>query len=300
MTPPVPRSAFRGFLFADLRGYTAYVERHGNVAAAELLARYRTLVRAEVVRNHGAEIKTEGDSFYVAFRSAHSAVECAVAIAAAAEAATQEDRAHPIHVGIGVHAGETVETGEGYVGSAVNIAARVAAQAKAGDVLVTSTVRELVRGNVDVSFEPRGRRRLKGVEGEVGLFVAGAGATGASHGRSTLPWPAVVATTLAAVGLIIFVGAISRFSGGPPLPSPGADPTQPVAASSAPVSFEDVPVDTELEPGDYVLHFASVGGVQAFPTLSIGFTVPVMRPATNASAGSITEAYPLGASVRLD
>lgn len=141
-------------------------------------------------------------------------------------------------------------------------------------MLVTSTVRELVRGNVDVSFEPRGRRRLKGVEGEVGLFVAGAGATGANHGRSTLPWPAVVATTLAAAGLIIFVGAISRFSGGTPLPSPGADPTQPVAASSPPVSFEDVPVDTELEPGDYVLHFASVGGVQAFPTLSIGFTVP--------------------------
>lgn len=275
MESPAGGSSFRGFLFADLRGYTAYVERHGNTAAAELLARYRTLVRAEVANHRGAEIKTEGDSFYVAFPSARAAVECGLAIAAEAERATRNDPAHPIQVGIGVHAGETVETGEGYVGSVVNIAARVAAQARAGEVLVTATVRELVRGNLDATFEPRGRRRLKGVDGEVVLFVARMPATVGTRTRSAVPWPAVVATALAAAALVAVLAVFARAPGGGPPISPGADATQPIAASAAASSLEDIELGDELQPGTtYVLHFASIGGAAAFPTLSFTFTVP--------------------------
>jgi class 3 adenylate cyclase len=274
VTTPAEGSSFRGFLFADLRAYTAYVERHGNRAAAELLARYRTLVRTEVERHHGAEIKTEGDSFYVAYPSARGAVECGLAIVAAADRASSENPAHPIHVGIGIHAGETVETGDGYVGSAVNIAARVAGQAKAGEVLVTGTVRELVRGNVDANFEARGRHRLKGVDGEVALFTARVGAMGAIPRRSTVRSRRVVETVLAAVALLVVVGAGSRLLGGSPPASPEPSATQPVAASSAPTTFEDVEPDSRLAPGDYVLHYASIGGAQAFPTLSISFTLP--------------------------
>ena len=57
----------RGFLFADLRGYTDFVERNGAEAAATLLTRYRALTREAIGRFGGAEIKTEGDSFYVVF-----------------------------------------------------------------------------------------------------------------------------------------------------------------------------------------------------------------------------------------
>lgn len=95
----------RGFLFADLRGYTNYVEQRGAVAAAELLRRYRVLARQEIGRFGGAEIKTEGDSFYVVFDSVSSAVRCGLAITAAAQAGEDE----PIAVGIGIHAGETIE-----------------------------------------------------------------------------------------------------------------------------------------------------------------------------------------------
>ena len=73
---PRPGSVTRGFLFADLRAYTAYVEMHGAVAAASMLTRYRNLVRGAVDRFGGAEIRTEGDSFYVVFDSVSTAVRC--------------------------------------------------------------------------------------------------------------------------------------------------------------------------------------------------------------------------------
>jgi class 3 adenylate cyclase len=66
----VTSSRTNGFLFADLRDYTRYVESHGDRAAAALLDAYRELVRAAVAEFGGAEIKTEGDSFYVVFPSA--------------------------------------------------------------------------------------------------------------------------------------------------------------------------------------------------------------------------------------
>ncbi len=129
----------RGFLFADLRGYTDFVEQHGAAAAAALLTRYRALAREAIGQFGGAEIKTEGDSFYVVFDSVSSAVRCGLAITTAARAAADE----PIRVGVGIHAGETIEADGGYVGSPVNIAARICAQAGPGEVLVSETVRAL-------------------------------------------------------------------------------------------------------------------------------------------------------------
>jgi class 3 adenylate cyclase len=162
MTGRQSQSIARGFLFADLRGYSAYVERHGDRAGADLLVRYRDLVRAAVREFDGAEIRTEGDSFYLAFDSPSAALLCGLAILSAAGGQTDAS-SDPILVGIGVHAGETVTLDEGYVGSAVNIAARVCAQAKAGELLATDAVRALTRTYLDVTFEPAGRRRLKGI-----------------------------------------------------------------------------------------------------------------------------------------
>jgi class 3 adenylate cyclase len=82
---PAP-SVTHGFLFADLRGYTRYVDAHGDHAAADLLDRYRTLVRGAVASFRGAEIKTEGDSFYVVFDSVSAAARCGLAIVEAATA----------------------------------------------------------------------------------------------------------------------------------------------------------------------------------------------------------------------
>jgi class 3 adenylate cyclase len=163
--PDLPRTTFRGFLFADLRGYSDYVERHGDHAAIELLSAYRTLVRSIVERYEGAEIRTEGDSFFIVFQSASRAVSCGMEIAARAMQAEP-----PIRVGVGIHAGEAADSAEGPVGSAVNIAARVCAQAGAGEVVVTDMVRALTRTLVPYRFDPRGTPTLKGIVEPMPLF----------------------------------------------------------------------------------------------------------------------------------
>jgi ABC-type branched-subunit amino acid transport system substrate-binding protein len=98
-------------------------------------------------------------------------VECGLAIVAGAGARSAETGI-PVRVGIGIHAGETVETSDGYVGGAVNIAARICAQARAGEVLVSDTVRALTQSVVAVRYEARGRRALKGVAEPVALYAA--------------------------------------------------------------------------------------------------------------------------------
>jgi len=167
-----PRSETRGFLFADIRGYTQYVERQGAAAAADLLLRYRAIVRQGILRNEGAEIRTEGDSFYVVLRSASDAVLCGLAIVdGVAEENARQPNA-PIRVGVGIHAGEAIDTAEGLVGSAVNVAARVCALAGPGEVLTTDTVRGLARSVIPVTFTSRGSQRLKGVDGTIEIYRA--------------------------------------------------------------------------------------------------------------------------------
>ena len=166
-------SLTRGFLFADLRGYTRFVETHGATAAAELLVRYRDIVREAVARHRGAEIKTEGDGFFVVFPAVSAAVQCGLAITQGArEGPSAAPAAHGINVGVGIHAGETVDTPDGFVGSAVNIAARICAIAGPGQVLVSDTVRALTQSILPVAFTPLGRRPLKGVKEPLMLYIA--------------------------------------------------------------------------------------------------------------------------------
>ncbi len=164
-------SITRGFLFADVRGYTRFVESRGAVAAADLLLRYRALVRGLVARYAGAEIRTEGDSFYVVFPAVSAAVQCGIAIVVGARAASAERPDEPISVGVGIHAGETIETPDGYVGGPVNIAARLCALAGSGEVLVSDTVRALTQTVLPVAFVPRGRRALKGVTDQLAVYA---------------------------------------------------------------------------------------------------------------------------------
>ena len=224
-------AAYRGFLFADLRGYTAFVERHGDDAAADLLDAYRELVRSEVARHAGAEIRTEGDSFYVVFGSARRAVSCGLAIVAAADQTGRDHPDRPIRVGIGINAGETVQRGEGFVGTAVNLAARVCAQAREGEVLVTSAVRDAIGTTPNLRLVPRGTHRLKGIARPVPLF-----AVRSAHQVETKPRPFAdrpwlpVAAALLAVPLIIAMAWV--VSGGLGTGEAGMSPSG-VAQSSA-------------------------------------------------------------------
>lgn len=250
-------AAYRGFLFADLRGFTAFVESYGEKAAADLLDAYRALVREQVAKLDGAEVRTEGDSFYVVFPSARSAVACGLEITAAAARHLELHPDQPIRVGIGINAGEATLRGDGFVGTAVNLAARVCSQARAGEVLVTGTVREAVRGTADLRFTARGSPRLKGIAESVPLFaveasegVAGRAAPGWLGTRRWGRGLAIAGTVTAAVALaggVAVVGGWLRDAGdgssvAPPSasaqPAPTAQggdaPTSPAASADAP------------------------------------------------------------------
>lgn len=146
------------FLFADLRHYTAYIEAQGDLAGAALVQTYRRLVRSEIARTGGREVKTEGDSFLVAFPSARQAIECAIGVLRAAASSSP-----PIPVGVGLNAGEPVMQDGDYIGSAVNVAARLCEQARAGELLVSDVVRGLLRTSEVPQMSERSGLVLKGI-----------------------------------------------------------------------------------------------------------------------------------------
>ena len=204
--PPPSDGSTHGFLFSDLRGYTHLVDTRGAVEASHLLGRYRAIVREVVTHHGGAEIKTEGDSFYVVLPSASAALRCGLDILAAST--HPADGGEAIQLGIGIHAGESVAHEGGFVGSAVNIAARICALATAGEILVTGTIRELTRSIVPAQFIFVGRRQLKGLDQPVEVFrVAPEGAVSPVRHRPReaaaqhpLRWLAVAVVLIAGVG----------------------------------------------------------------------------------------------------
>ena len=164
-------AAYRGFLFADMRGFTAFAERHGNAAAAAMVARFLEIARAAIARQGGTESGTEGDAIHAVFPSASGAVLCGLDIVEAAAALNAREPGQPLGLGVGIHAGEAVETAEGYIGRAVNIAARLCALARAGEVLVSSTVKGISQASIPVGFVLRGRRRLKGIQDPILVYA---------------------------------------------------------------------------------------------------------------------------------
>jgi outer membrane protein assembly factor BamB/class 3 adenylate cyclase len=232
-----------GFLFSDLRGFTAYAEARGDAAAADLLDRYRALVRAVIAELGGAEIKTEGDSFYVVFPSASRAVAAGLAIVAAASRATIEEPNQPIRVGIGINAGEAEERPEGYVGTAVNLAARVCAKASVGEVLVTDTVRSLTRTSGRYRFRSRGHPTLKGIIEPIALYRVDpadgtAGALPPSRGRPVIGYRPLLAVGVGLVAIAAAVVLIGRggSTGGPQGTGASAAATSPLGSSAAPTA----------------------------------------------------------------
>src|SRR2546428_5860176 len=160
----------RTFLFADLRDYTAFVERQGDRAAAELVAAYRKVIRQRVQESSGAEIKVEGDAMFVVFPSARQAIACGAAILNDAAVRTQAEPDLPMRVGIGLPAGEPVAQEGDFIGSAVNVAARIGAAAGAGQLLISEVVRALVRTGAPFPMRYRGPVTLKGLSEPIHLY----------------------------------------------------------------------------------------------------------------------------------
>ena len=150
-------------LFADIVGSTEHAARLGDGRWRDLLDAYYGLVRRELSRFRGREIDTAGDGLFATFDGPARAIRCACAIG---EAVPQLG----IAVRVGLHTGECEVMGPKVGGIAVHIGARVAAAAGSNEVLVSSTVRDLVAGS-GLRFEDRGVHVLKGVPGEWRLFA---------------------------------------------------------------------------------------------------------------------------------
>jgi class 3 adenylate cyclase/pimeloyl-ACP methyl ester carboxylesterase len=149
-------------LFTDIVGSTAKAAAVGDARWRELLEKHHRLIRRQLSRFRGRELDTAGDGFFASFDGPARAIQCAHAIIAALRELDLEVRA-------GVHTGEC-ELVNGKVGGiAVHIGARVAAEAGPGEVLVSSTVRDIVAGS-GLQFADRASTELKGVPGEWRLY----------------------------------------------------------------------------------------------------------------------------------
>lgn len=120
-------------------------------------------MRREVARHHGAEIKTEGDSFYVVFESPIAALDCAASVLRRTLARNAKQPDAPIEVGIGLHAGEVLPHDDQYVGSAVIVAARLCAKAQTGELVISDTFRGLIRTGHSYAMTDLGALELKGL-----------------------------------------------------------------------------------------------------------------------------------------
>jgi len=142
-------------LFTDIVGSTRRAAELGDRAWRDLLERHHALVRAELAHFRGREVDTAGDGFLAVFDGPGRAVRCAATT-------VRSVRSLGIEIRAGVHTGEVELADDGVRGIAVHIGARVSALAGAGEVLVSSTVRDLVAGS-GLQFEDRGLHELKGV-----------------------------------------------------------------------------------------------------------------------------------------
>jgi class 3 adenylate cyclase len=155
-------------LFTDVEGSTALTQRLGDAKARELLRAHERIVRDALKTHGGSEVKTMGDGFMASFSSATRALECAMAMQRAF-AQHNESAEEPIRVRVGLNAGEPIAEEEDLFGTAVIRAARIAAIAEGGEILVANVVRELAEGK-GFLFSEHGNVALRGFDDPVRLF----------------------------------------------------------------------------------------------------------------------------------
>jgi len=161
---PEPNRVLATVLFTDIVGSTALAADLGDARWRRLLGEHNLAARRQIERFGGALIDTAGDGLFATFDGPARAVRCAMAIRAGVAELGLEIRA-------GLHTGEIERIGSDVAGLAVHIGARIAALAQGGEVLVSSTIKDLVVGS-GLAFEDRGLHELKGVPGEWRLFLA--------------------------------------------------------------------------------------------------------------------------------
>jgi len=161
-------------LFSDIEESTALNERIGDHAWVKLISSHDKLVQGLVRRRSGHVVKSQGDGFMIAFARAEQAVRCGLDVQHALHKDAKRKRHEAIRVRIGIHMGRSVRRGEDLFGRNVAMAARVAAQAAGGEILVSQPVRDALRDNddcQDIRFDEGRDVELKGFSGSYRLFA---------------------------------------------------------------------------------------------------------------------------------
>lgn len=156
-------------LFTDMVGSTDMTQAKGDAAAQEVVRRHNSIVRQALAEFDGREVKHTGDGIMASFASTANAVDAAIAIQLAVHAHNRGTPDIPVHLRIGINAGEPIQEEDDLFGTTVQLAARICAKAEPDQVLCSNVVRELSSGK-SRRFVPLGEQMLKGFRDPVSLF----------------------------------------------------------------------------------------------------------------------------------
>jgi class 3 adenylate cyclase len=174
----VPFSGTVTIFFSDIRGFTDYTEEFGDEAASRIVHEQDIIIRSQIEAYGGVVVKTQGDSFMVAFSAARGAILCAIGIQRIVAQANRDQAGPRIAIGIGINTGEPIRQEDGdYIGGTVNLASRICAAAGSGQILVSESTR-YVAGRIElrrsdggvVEYVDLGLHELKGFPEAKRLF----------------------------------------------------------------------------------------------------------------------------------
>jgi WD40 repeat protein/DNA-binding SARP family transcriptional activator/class 3 adenylate cyclase len=186
--PDETAGEIRTFLVADIRGYTVFTQERGDESAGRLAARFAEIVREHVQARNGSVIELRGDEALAVFGSPRQAIRAAVELQAGLLQATRATPDLPLPAGIGLDAGEAVPVESGFRGGALNLAARLCAEAGPGEILGSQSLVHLARTVEGVRYLDRGELHLKGFSDPVRvLAIMSEGSDVAEQIRALLP-----------------------------------------------------------------------------------------------------------------
>ncbi|MFQ5513206.1 MAG: AAA family ATPase [Myxococcota bacterium] len=159
-------------MFSDMEGFSTMTERLGDAAALEVTRAHNAIVRRALAAHGGYEVELRGDGFLLAFSRAAPALACAIAIQRSFARYGAEHPDQPIRVRIGLHTGEALQDANKLFGRTVILAARIAEQARAGEILVSSVLRDHVRSQESYVFDAGRDLTLKGLSGTHRVYTA--------------------------------------------------------------------------------------------------------------------------------
>jgi class 3 adenylate cyclase len=161
--PPAAPDGTVTILFSDIEDFTGITERLGDLKAQDVLHQHNQIVRRELAAYEGYEVKSQGDSFMLAFASARRALNCAVHLQRDLAQWSVQHPEQPLRVRMGLHTGEAIREQDDLFGRTVILASRIAAEARGGEILVSSLLKELTESSGEFCFSPGREVALKGL-----------------------------------------------------------------------------------------------------------------------------------------